>query len=139
MMISSPQAMLQAGRAFAARLHAGDVVALHGELGAGKTLFCRGVLEGLGYRGDVQSPTYTITHHYSPPDVNIPVVHADLYRLKHADELDELGLFDDDAIHLVEWAGQGGGALINARFVVRIDHDGETQRILNVEERLNAN
>jgi tRNA threonylcarbamoyladenosine biosynthesis protein TsaE len=127
--------MLDAGKQFAERLATADVVILHGELGAGKTLFCKGVLAGLGYSGDVPSPTYTITQHYAPPDVRLAVVHADLYRLNNPDEIEELGLFDSDAILLVEWAGQGGNAFADARFDVRIDRISETQRELTIKEK----
>lgn len=136
MIVASPGEMVSAGRDFAAQLAARDTVALHGALGAGKTLFCKGVLAGLGFEGDVPSPTYTITQHYTPPDVRLAVVHADLYRLNNADEINELGLFEDDAIHLVEWAGQGGKALDNARFVIHIAQIDETQRELTIEEKI---
>ena len=138
MIIDSPEAMLEAGRDFAKRLSVGDIVALHGGLGAGKTLFCKGVLEGLGYHGDVPSPTFTITHPYGPPDLSLAVIHADLYRLNAPEELDELGLLDgdaDDAIRLIEWAEQGGAALDNARFRVRIERLDENRREMTIEER----
>jgi tRNA threonylcarbamoyladenosine biosynthesis protein TsaE len=139
MIISSPEAMLEEGCRFAGRLAAGDIVALHGRLGAGKTLFCKGVLEGLGYRGEVPSPTFTIAHPYAPPDVRLAVIHADLYRLNHPDELEELGLLDgdaEDAIRLIEWAEQGGPALQQARFVVRIERLSDTARELTITENI---
>ena len=138
MIIESPDAMREAGRSFAARLKAGDIVALHGGLGAGKTLFCKGVLEGFGYNGDVPSPTFTIVHHYGPPDVQLAVIHADLYRINDPQELEELGLLDDvgDApIRLVEWAEQGGAQLDNARFRVRIERLNEHDREVLIEEK----
>jgi tRNA threonylcarbamoyladenosine biosynthesis protein TsaE len=138
MIIDSPEAMLQAGRAFAQRLSLGDIVALHGGLGAGKTLFCKGVLEGFGYRGEVPSPTFTIAHHYFPPDVDLAIIHADLYRLNSPDEMDELGLMDgeaDVAIRLIEWAEQGGAALDNVRFRVKIERLDENSREMTIEER----
>lgn len=136
MIVASPKDMMRAGNDFSAKLAAGDIVALHGGLGAGKTLFCKGVLAGLGFDGDVPSPTYTITQHYTPPDVRLAVVHADLYRLDDVDEIEELGLFEDDCIHLVEWAGQGGKAMDKARFVIHIDRIDETQRKLTIEEKI---
>jgi tRNA threonylcarbamoyladenosine biosynthesis protein TsaE len=138
MIIDSPEAMLEAGRAFAKRLSRSDIVALHGGLGAGKTLFCKGVLEGFGYHGEVTSPTYTIAHHYGPPDLPIAIIHADLYRLNSPQEMDELGLLDgeaDAAIRLIEWAEQGGAALENVRFRVRIERLDEYSRELVIEER----
>ena len=90
------------GRALAAQLRAGDAVALFGTLGAGKTTFARGVLRGLGFEGDVASPTFPIVQVY---ETQPPLWHVDLYRIEHADELEELGLDEArlDAALLVEW------------------------------------
>ncbi|WP_375270158.1 tRNA (adenosine(37)-N6)-threonylcarbamoyltransferase complex ATPase subunit type 1 TsaE [Sphingomonas sp.] len=93
------------GRSLAPVLRAGDVVLLSGGLGLGKTSFARGVLSGLGLAGEAPSPTFAIVQPYAPPEVRVPVLHADLYRIEDAGELDELGL--DDALYdsalLVEW------------------------------------
>jgi tRNA threonylcarbamoyladenosine biosynthesis protein TsaE len=137
MIVDGPDAMVQLGRDFAARLNAGDLVALHGGLGTGKTLFCKGVLAGLGYDGDVPSPTFTIAQHYAPPDVRLAVIHADLYRLNHPDEMEELGLLDGyaaEAIRLVEWADKGGAALQKSRFVVDINRLCDMRRDVKIEE-----
>jgi len=93
------------GRALAARLRAGDVIALFGALGAGKTTLCRGILRGLGHEGDVASPTFPIVQTYAPPDTRVPVWHVDLYRIEHAGELEELGLDEawGEAAMLIEW------------------------------------
>lgn len=93
------------GRALAPLLRPGDVVALQGALGAGKTTLARGVLRGLGHQGDVASPTFPIIQSYDPPDTRIPLWHVDLYRIEQAQELDELGLDDAlaDAAMLIEW------------------------------------
>jgi tRNA threonylcarbamoyladenosine biosynthesis protein TsaE len=132
-------AMLDAGRTFAKTLRGGELVTLSGGLGAGKTLFCKGVLEGLGYQGDVPSPTYNIMNHYSPPDTRLPVIHADLYRLNSPDELEELGMFDStdaDTVSLVEWPEQGGRAFAQARFRISIATTTENSRILTIEENV---
>ncbi|MGQ0590987.1 MAG: tRNA (adenosine(37)-N6)-threonylcarbamoyltransferase complex ATPase subunit type 1 TsaE [Sphingosinicella sp.] len=93
------------GRALAPLLRPGDVIALQGALGAGKTTLARGVLRGLGHQGDVASPTFPIVQSYDPPDTRIPFWHVDLYRIEHPQELDELGLDDAlaDAAMLIEW------------------------------------
>lgn len=129
--------MLDAGRAFAETLRGGELVTLSGGLGAGKTLFCKGVLKGLGYQGDVPSPTFTIMNYYAPPDTRLAVIHADLYRLNSADELEELGLLDStdaDTVSLVEWPEQGGDVFAHARFGIRIAVIGEYSRTLTIEE-----
>ena len=136
-MIDSPLAMLEAGRAFSSSLNGGELVTLSGGLGAGKTLFCKGVLEGLGYRGDVPSPTFNIMNHYAPPGTRLPVIHADLYRLNSPDEMEELGLLDSadaDSVSLVEWPEQGGHAFAHARFRISIAVIDENSRTLTIEE-----
>ncbi len=93
------------GAALAARLRPGDAVALYGTLGAGKTTLARGVLRGLGYQGDVASPTFPIVITYEPPQLRIPVWHVDLYRIERSGELQELGIEEakDEAVLLIEW------------------------------------
>ena len=93
------------GRALAAELRAGDVVALFGPLGAGKTTIARGLLRGLGYSGDVASPTFPIVQTYDPPDTRLPLWHVDLYRIEDPEDLGELGLEDarTEAALLIEW------------------------------------
>jgi tRNA threonylcarbamoyladenosine biosynthesis protein TsaE len=104
-----------ASAAFAARiaevLQPGDVVALEGGLGAGKTTLARAILAALGYVGDVPSPTFQIIEIYDPPAVRLPVVHADFYRLAHPSEVDEIGLDDyrEGAVLLAEWPDHAGG------------------------------
>jgi tRNA threonylcarbamoyladenosine biosynthesis protein TsaE len=130
--------MLDAGRSFASRLGSGALVTISGGLGAGKTLFCKGVLQGLGFDGDVPSPTFNIVNHYMPPDVQLAVIHADLYRLNDAAEIDELGLMDgesDAAVRLIEWPEQGGGAFNGADFSVRIETIDEQRRDMTIEAK----
>ena len=98
-----------------------------------------GVLEGLGYQGDVPSPTFTIMNHYAPPDTRVAVIHADLYRLNSLDELQELGMLDSDdgdTVSLVEWPEQGGDAFSHARFRISIAVTDENSRILTIEENI---
>ena len=100
------------GAALAARLRPGDVVALYGSLGAGKTTLARGVLRGLGYRGDVASPTFPIVITYEQPQLSLPVWHVDLYRIERTDELEELGIEEalGEGALLIEWPERLGPA-----------------------------
>ena len=94
-------------------LRPGDVVALSGPLGAGKTTFARGVLRSLGLEGEAPSPSFPIVIAYDPPDVRLPLLHVDLYRIGGSHELEELGLDDSraDAALLIEWPERMGAAL----------------------------
>lgn len=104
-------------RAFGARiapeLRAGDVIALRGELGVGKSTLVRGIMAGMGFDGDVQSPSFAIVHSYDPPDVCVPLLHVDLYRIERPEEISELGLDDArrDSVLLVEWPERLGAQL----------------------------
>jgi tRNA threonylcarbamoyladenosine biosynthesis protein TsaE len=104
-------AMEALGGRIAARLRPGDVVALSGGLGAGKTTLARAVIAALGHRGEVPSPTFTIVETYDPPTVRLPLVHADFYRLERPGEADELGLdhYRHGAALLAEWPEHVGG------------------------------
>ncbi len=102
---TSPAETTDLGRSFALRLHPGDVVALLGDLGTGKTRFVMGVCDALGARGHVASPTFTLINEYPAPFG--AVVHIDMYRIGSRGELRELGVeeyFDDRHVCLIEWA-----------------------------------
>jgi tRNA threonylcarbamoyladenosine biosynthesis protein TsaE len=101
-------AMRMLGARTALRLRAGDVVALSGPLGSGKTTLARAIIAALGHKGEVPSPTFTIVEAY---DLDPPLVHADFYRLEHSREADELGLDDyrEGAALIAEWPEKAGG------------------------------
>lgn len=101
----------QLGAAIAAALRPGDVVALSGGLGAGKTTLARTIIAALGHQGEVPSPSFAIIETYDPPGVRLPLVHADFYRLKHPEEVEELGLDDyrHGAALIAEWPEMAGG------------------------------
>ena len=104
-----------AGGALASRLQAGDIVTLEGPLGIGKTTFVRGLLEALGHRGEVPSPSFAIVQPYE--ELDPPVWHADLYRIDDPAELDELGLESilENGVVLVEWPSHAGeGVFVDA-------------------------
>jgi len=113
--------------AVARGLRAGDVVAVSGELGAGKTTFVRGAARALGVTGPVASPTFTIGHRYEAPT---PVAHLDLYRLDGIDpeEWGDLEPYFDGTIAFVEWPEHGADWLPRPRAAVTLSHVDESHR-----------
>jgi tRNA threonylcarbamoyladenosine biosynthesis protein TsaE len=108
------------GRSLGAMLEPGDVVLLAGELGVGKTQLAKGIAEALDVTEPVVSPTFTIAREY---DGRIPMVHVDVYRLDHAQEVLDLGLDDagDDVVTVVEWGDVAGAYLPAERLEVRLE------------------
>ena len=129
----SEEETVVAGERLAARLKRGDVVLLHGDLGAGKTAFVRGLAKGLGASADdVSSPTFTLIQEYRGP---VTLQHVDLYRLKPA-EIEGLGLdelTDGSAVVAIEWAERWTAAPSES-WIVRMQHEGEDRRRIVIEE-----
>jgi tRNA threonylcarbamoyladenosine biosynthesis protein TsaE len=132
----SEQETISAGKDFADRLTPGSVVALFGDLGAGKTRFIKGICEKLGIEKHVSSPTFTIVHEY--PIERGTVYHFDFYRVRSVQEIIDLG-FDDylraDSICLIEWAEKAQSLLPPGRFEIHLslgkNHD---TRLIRIEE-----
>jgi tRNA threonylcarbamoyladenosine biosynthesis protein TsaE len=143
MIIADEAAMLAFGEALASQLKSGDWVAIDGPLGAGKTVLCKGLLRGLGFAGEVASPSYAIVHQYDPPETTIAVAHADLYRLENVAELDELGLAEerDGRITLIEWAERAGPKYMQAshHIVIAPQPDGSRNLTLNTDQHDTGN
>jgi tRNA threonylcarbamoyladenosine biosynthesis protein TsaE len=111
------------GAALARTLIGGMVVALHGDLGAGKTTVVRGALRALGWTGPVKSPTYTLVEHY--PFSSLYFYHFDFYRFADPSEWETAGLADyfrDDAVCLVEWPERVAGLLPPADVEIALAH-----------------
>ena len=131
----SPEDTEDIGARLAEQLEPGAVVAFTGDLGAGKTAFTRGLARGLGCRGRVTSPTFTIVNEYEGA---IPLFHFDMYRLEGSDDLFDIGWEDYLArggVCAVEWSEQVADALPEDAVTVTLarhpDHDG--WRIITVE------
>ncbi len=135
MIIQDEEAMLTFGEQLASGLAVGSWVAIDGPLGAGKTVLCKGILRGLGFEGEVASPSYAIIHQYNPPETDIAVAHADLYRLNNVEELEELGLAEqrDDHVTLVEWAERAGAAYSKPSHHIQIVPQPDGTRILTLK------
>ena len=122
------------GRELARILPAEGVVLLLGELGAGKTMLTKGIVEGRGaaLAKDVTSPTFTLIHEYGDP---ISVYHVDLYRLEMAEQARRLGLeelFTQPALVLMEWGDRFPELLPSSVFQIRILHAGEDRRLIEL-------
>ena len=129
---ASPDATAAAGERLGARLGPGDVVALTGELGAGKTCFVHGVVRGLGVTSGATSPTFVLVNEYRG---RLPVHHVDVYRTQSLTELLDIGfedLLDGEGVTLIEWADRCE-ALLPARTVrVHIEGVGDEPRAIAI-------
>lgn len=105
MILADLEATLALGERLASVARRGDVIALSGPLGAGKTSIARGLLAALGLEEEAPSPSFAIVQPYDPPEVRFPVLHVDLYRIDDPAEVEELGLDEAraDSLLLVEW------------------------------------
>ncbi len=128
---NSEEETAAAGERLAARLGPGDVLLLHGDLGAGKTAFVRGLARGLGAAADdVSSPTFTLIQEYRG---RVRLYHVDLYRLQPI-EVGDLGLEEltlGDAIVAVEWAERWNERPLDA-WEITFEHEGEDRRRIQV-------
>jgi tRNA threonylcarbamoyladenosine biosynthesis protein TsaE len=130
----SPDDTLQFGQTLAAGLLAGDVVALVGPLGAGKTQLVKGIALGLGVPDSrlVNSPTFVLVNEYS---ARIPIQHLDAYRLRGASELQALGFDEmcaDGAVVLVEWADRVADAIPLSALWIELTVQGDRERCLEL-------
>jgi len=118
------------GAEFAKTLKPGDVIALDGDLGAGKTEFVRGLVTALGGSA-VRSPTFTIVNTYQTR--SIPVYHFDFYRMVNSDELFEIGFYEyiaGDGVCLIEWGTMFQDALPQNTKILKFKDAGETNRTI---------
>jgi len=134
---SSPAQTEALAARFARVVGAGDLIALEGELGAGKTTFVRGLAQGLGVDPSlVASPSFTLWHEYERAG-NVVLIHVDAWRIKSPSELDESGLSDrrreTNAVVVVEWPQRAGAIIDDADWIVRLAHEEMTSRSISLE------
>jgi len=137
---TSEQQTREAARSMASSLQRGDVVALYGELGAGKTQFVKGLCDGFHVRDAVTSPTFVILNRYSGVDgrnKEIFLFHFDLYRVQSAEEIYDLGYEEflfGNGICVVEWAERLGTLLPSRRYDVKIAFgEGADERRISID------
>ena len=130
----SPEETEQIGQQTAALLHPGDVLALSGDLGAGKTAFVRGMARAIAPKAYVQSPTYTIVNEYKS---DVSLFHFDMYRISDEDDLYSAG-FDDyfsrNGIFAVEWSENIPFAIPDKHYKVTIEKLDEEKRKITIEK-----
>jgi tRNA threonylcarbamoyladenosine biosynthesis protein TsaE len=134
--ILTPEAMLYLGRQWASVLVPGLTLYLQGPLGAGKTTWVRGLLQGLGYNQTVKSPTYTLVESYELSGFQL--FHFDLYRFEDPREWLHLGVedyFTPEAICVIEWPEQGGDRLPPPDFIFSINIARDNARECHVEAK----
>ncbi len=111
----------------------GGIITLSGELGAGKTLFAKGVAAGMGITGDITSPTFSLMELH---EGEIPLYHFDLYRIESEAELDDLGFeeyWEGDGVSIVEWPERAGGRLPGRTTRIIIEYTGPESRRITIE------
>ena len=132
MILESEQATADLGQAIAARVRAGDVIALSGPLGIGKTALARAILNALGHEGEVPSPTFAIVQPYELLDP--PVWHVDLYRIEDPGEIEELGLdAAEEGLLLVEWPERAGAGAFGDALRLALDFEAGGARRLTAD------
>jgi tRNA threonylcarbamoyladenosine biosynthesis protein TsaE len=137
---ASPDETIALGTRLAAAFEPGDVVALYGDLGAGKTHLTKGICAGLGVSSDeVASPTFRIVHEYH--GARFPIYHFDAYRIERPEELFEIGYeayFFGEGICLVEWPERIEALLPAQTIRLRLAHLGSDRRRVSLDECLNT-
>ncbi len=139
MHLDTAEAMQALGMKIGAVLQTGDVIKLYGSLGTGKTTLARGILYGAGFTGEVPSPSFPIVQYYAPPDIRLPLVHADFYRINDPQELYELGLDDagmDGAI-VAEWPEKAGSVLGEKCLAIYLDFAAQVGRDVRLDDSQN--
>lgn len=136
---NGPEETMRTGRMLGESAAPGQVYALVGDLGVGKTVFTKGFAEGLGIEEPVNSPTFTILQIYE--EGRLPLYHFDVYRIEEPEEMEEIGLdeyIDGDGVCLIEWAGRIEELLPEDVIVVFIEKDlekGLDYRRITVQRR----
>lgn len=130
---NSPAETRFLGKSIGESLKGGEIILLHGDLGAGKTLLTKGIAEGLGLEGSapVVSPSFTLVNIYK---AKLDIVHVDLYRL-NSEEIYDLGLedfMDQEHIMVVEWAEKAPLFFSDKAFDITIKYSGESSRIISL-------
>lgn len=130
---SSVQETMELGSRVGNTLKSGDVVGLYGGLGAGKTVFVKGIARALGIFEEITSPTFTLMRQYQ---AGLTLCHFDLYRIEDEEELEHIGFYDylgSDCVCVIEWAGHASS--LRPDVSVIIDGSGDEERIIEISHK----
>jgi tRNA threonylcarbamoyladenosine biosynthesis protein TsaE len=130
---TSPDETQRIGREFGANLRQGAVVALVGQLGAGKTQFVKGLVAGVDASGEVTSPTFTLIHEYTGG--RLPVYHFDFFRIEDRQSAERLGLdeyFFGDGVSVIEWADKFRELIPVGALWISFETKSENERVINL-------
>ena len=130
---NSAEETIVLGEKLGAVLVAGDVIALFGDLGAGKTTLTKGIARGMNLSADIHSPTFTLIHEHPGA---VPLYHVDLYRLAHEAEVETIGIDEyiyGDGVTIIEWADRMKSLLPEGRLDIELRMKGDTERELTFE------
>lgn len=130
---NSTEETLRFAKEFAQEIPADSVITLRGDLGTGKTVFTKGLAEGLGIRDDITSPTFSLMESY---EGKTPLHHFDLYRIENINEFTHLRFeeyWEGDGISVIEWPEKAGGMLPEKRIDIFIEYIDETRRRIFIE------
>ncbi|MCX5749882.1 MAG: tRNA (adenosine(37)-N6)-threonylcarbamoyltransferase complex ATPase subunit type 1 TsaE [Candidatus Saganbacteria bacterium] len=132
----SPSETRLLGKQLSADIRPGDVIALYGGLGAGKTTFVQGILQGLGISDNATSPSFVIMNEYPLKEKGGSLYHLDLYRLDSINDIEDLDIEDilnGDSILIIEWAEKMGSLLPEGCVKIYFEMTGEYQREIRIE------
>ncbi len=130
---SSEEETFRIGLEIGKQAHPGDVIALSGELGSGKTVLAKGIAGGLEVTDDITSPTFTLLEIY---DGRLPFYHFDLYRIESGEEMDQLFFeeyWEGSGVSVIEWAERAGGRLPDKIIRITLSYQGTHQRRITLE------
>lgn len=129
----SEEETIELGKKIAKKLKKGDIVALYGELGSGKTTLIKGIVAGLGYQKTVKSPSFIMVAVYL---AEVPIYHIDLYRIENEETIENLGIFEylyGEGISLIEWAERIEKKLPSKKIIIKIKILGKNEREFEIE------
>jgi len=132
---ASPEGTQDLAKDFASGLRRGDVVALSGDLGSGKTTFVQGLAEGLGVEGNVVSPTFKLVNEF---DGRLPLYHIDFYRIESASDVAALGIehyLFGDGVTVIEWADRHPQVIPDDAVWIHFEVVSQTERRITVGKR----